>query len=66
MRQTRAVAWEQEVPCAAFDQDLLYSFGAFKTVCRVRRNDAKARVASALNRDAVVSSAPSEASSENR
>lgn len=33
-----------DVPRSNFDQDLLYSFGAFKTVCRIKRNDAENRV----------------------
>ena len=32
------------VPRSALPQDLLYSFGAFLTICKVRRNDAEARV----------------------
>jgi restriction system protein len=32
------------VPRSAFEQDLLYSFGAFMTVCGMARNDAEARV----------------------
>ena len=33
-----------DVPRTAFEQDLLYSFGAFMTVCRIGKNDAEARV----------------------
>lgn len=32
------------IPRSAFPQDLLYSFGAFLTICRVKRNEAEARV----------------------
>ena len=32
------------VPRNSFPQDLLYSFGAFLTICNVQRNDAEARV----------------------
>jgi len=32
------------IPRSNFDQDLLYSFGAFKTICRIERNDAEKRV----------------------
>lgn len=32
------------IPRSSFDQDLLYSFGAFMTVCRIARNDAEHRV----------------------
>ncbi len=39
------VKWlHTDVPRSAFDQDLLYSFGAFMTVCRMARNEAEARV----------------------
>ena len=45
-RHTRAVDWARaDVPRTAFEQDLLYSFGAFMTVCNVSRNDAPRRVA---------------------
>ena len=32
------------IPRTVFPQDLLYSFGAFMTICRIQRNDAEARV----------------------
>ena len=39
------VEWiAKDVPRTNFDQDLLYSFGAFMTVCQVSRNDAEKRV----------------------
>lgn len=42
---SRRVKWiSQDVPRSAFDQDLLYSFGAFSTVCQIHRNDAEKRV----------------------
>jgi len=48
-RHVRTVEWiRQDVPRTAFEQDLLYSFGAFMTVCRVSRNDAERRVATVL------------------
>ena len=41
----REIEWiAQDVPRTNFDQDLLYSFGAFMTVCQVSRNDAEKRV----------------------
>jgi len=44
-RHSRTVKWfAMDVPRSIFDQDILYSFGAFLTVCRVERNDAEARV----------------------
>lgn len=41
----REVEWfGREVPRSNFGQDLLYSFGAFMTICRIRRNNALDRV----------------------
>ena len=37
-----------DVPRSEFGQDLLYSIGAFLTVCRIERNDADSRVAAIL------------------
>jgi restriction system protein len=49
-RHTRAVKWiRQDLPRTAFHQDLLYSFGAFLTVCNISRNDAERRVKEVLN-----------------
>lgn len=48
-RHVRPVKWERvDVPRSTFGQDLLYSFGAFMTVCRIRRNDAERRVAAVV------------------
>jgi restriction system protein len=48
-RHTRPVKWERpDVPRTAFEQDLLYSFGAFMTVCQISRHDAARRVAMVL------------------
>jgi restriction system protein len=42
----RSVKWIGEaIPRARFGGDLLYSFGAFMTICRVQRNNAEARLA---------------------
>jgi restriction system protein len=46
---TRKVEWIGEYPRSQFDQDLLYSFGAFMTVCRIRRNNAEQRVQAILS-----------------
>lgn len=41
----RPVKWIGEaIPRANFGKDLLYSFGAFMTICRIQRNHAEARV----------------------
>lgn len=48
-RHTRQVEWlRTDVPRTDFKQDLLYSFGAFMTVCQITRHDAEARVAAVL------------------
>lgn len=44
-RHTRKVQWiKDDIPRDVFGQDILYSFGAFMTVCQIRRNDAEERV----------------------
>lgn len=49
LRHTRPVKWVRvDVPRTAFEQDLLYSFGAFMTVCTITRNEAERRVAAVL------------------
>ncbi|WP_371194271.1 restriction endonuclease [Glaciecola sp. SC05] len=41
----RSVEWQPEpVPRSHFSQDLLYSFGAFMTICRIKRNNAEERI----------------------
>jgi restriction system protein len=46
----RKVEWiEKEIPRTSFDQDLLYSFGAFKTFCEINRNDAETRIKAFLS-----------------
>jgi restriction system protein len=45
----RPVRWlKPDVPREVFRQDLLYSFGAFMTVCEISRNDALPRVEAVL------------------
>ena len=49
LRHTRPVKWLQtDLPRTTFEQDLLYSFGAFLTVCNISRNDAARRVTAVL------------------
>lgn len=44
-QHVRDVTWlNTSIPRDVFDQDLLYSFGAFLTVCEIKRNDAEQRV----------------------
>lgn len=45
IRHTRKVKWiKKDIPRGDFDQDILYSFGAFMTVCQITRNNAEKRV----------------------
>lgn len=49
-RHTRAVRWiREDIPREAFGKDLLYSFGAFMTVCQVKRNNAENRIRAVLD-----------------
>lgn len=52
MRHTRPVKWiRPDVSRGEFAQDLLYSLGAFMTVCRIQRNDAQRRFAAVIAGD---------------
>lgn len=45
MKHVRKVHWiKEDLSRTVFEQDLLYSFGAFKTVCQISRNDAERRI----------------------
>ena len=49
MHHVRGVKWiRTDIPRANFDQDLLYSFGAFMTVCQIKRNNAEERIQAIL------------------
>lgn len=49
----RPVRWLQtDIPRDAFDQDLLYSFGAFITIGRVQRDRAEGRILAAIGQEA--------------
>ncbi len=50
VKHIRKVKWLKTIPRSAFDQDLLYSLGAFMTVCQIKRNDAEKRILSLMNR----------------
>ena len=59
----RSINWFSGlIPRTVFPQDLLYSFGAFMTICRIQRNDAEARVKAMAGRnwqpESVAASAP--------
>ena len=48
-RHTRKVSWiRDDLPRSTFDQDILYTMGAFLTVCRISRNNAEARIRATL------------------
>lgn len=44
VKHLRKVRWLKIIPRSDFDQDLLYSFGAFMTVCKIKRNNAVERI----------------------
>jgi restriction system protein len=49
-RHTRPVQWiRDDVPRGSLGQDLLYSLGAFMTVCEIKRNNAEMRIQSVMN-----------------
>lgn len=49
-KHSRKVKWfAQDIPRERFDQDILYSFGAFLTVCRIQRNNAEERIKEMAN-----------------
>jgi restriction system protein len=52
-RHTRTVKWlRPDIPRTAFEKDLLYSLGAFMTVCQIERNNAEARIRAMLTNKA--------------
>lgn len=55
----RSVDWfATDIPRNNFDQDILYSFGAFMTVCKITRNDAEQRIKDMAANNWKVKSAP--------
>jgi restriction system protein len=49
-RHVRPVEWiVTDVPRSVIKQDLLYSMGAFSTVCQISRNDAEARLSAIVD-----------------
>ena len=48
-KHTRPVEWiAQDMPRDRFDEDLLFSLGAFMTVCQIKRNNAEKRIRAML------------------
>jgi restriction system protein len=59
VRHTRTVQWlRPDIPRTAFEKDLLYSLGAFMTVCQIERNNAEARIRSMLTNKPTPQQAP--------
>jgi len=50
IKHIRRVRWLKTIPRSAFGQDILYSLGAFMTVCKIERNDAENRVKNLLQK----------------
>ena len=48
-KHTRPVQWKHEIPRNQIGQDLLYSFGAAMTVCRISRYNAESRIKALLS-----------------
>ena len=65
----RSVKWfATDIPRSNFEQDILYSLGAFLTICRISRNDAEKRIKEMAKNDWKLSHANAgkiEGSSEN-
>lgn len=53
IKHIRKVNWIKTFPRSSFDQDILFSLGAFLTIGRVRREDAEQRVRSMLKGEIV-------------
>jgi len=59
MRHQRTVSWiREDVPRDEIAQDLLYSLGAFLTVCRIKRNNAEQRIRALLDGNPSLSHTP--------
>ena len=63
-KHLRPVKWLKELPREKIDQDILYSLGAFMTVCRVQRNKAEERVEKLLQGE--ISETPETVAEEER
>jgi len=44
IKHIRRVKWLKTIPRSTFDQNILYSFGAFMAVCKIEREDAEQKV----------------------
>jgi len=60
-RHTRPTRWlKTDIPRSAVGQDLLYSLGAFMTVCQITRNNAERRIRALLEGTKKLSAQPPE------
>ena len=50
IKNIRQVKWLKTIARSEFDQDILFSLGAFSTVCEIKRNDAENRIKSMLGK----------------
>ena len=48
------VKWIKEISRSEFDQDLLYSIGAFLTICKIQRNNAEDRISAMIEDQQIV------------
>ncbi|MEW6685562.1 MAG: restriction endonuclease [Candidatus Edwardsbacteria bacterium] len=51
VKHIRRVKWLKIIPRTAFDQNLLYSLGAFMTVCEIKRDEAENKVLKLLKKE---------------
>jgi len=57
-RHIRLVVWLKELLRKDIDQDLLYSFGVFMTICQIASNDAESRIMKIIDKGAIPKVAP--------
>lgn len=64
VKHIRRVKWLKTIPRSSFDQDILYSLGAFITVCKIKRHDAENRVRKLLGEQVIEPDVVSEKAAE--
>jgi restriction system protein len=61
----RKVEWiKKDIPRSSFDQDILYSLGAFLTVCQIQRNQAEERIKAVLEGRVTAAALPADEASD--
>ena len=58
VKHIRSVKWLKTIPRSQFDQDLLFSLGAFSTVCEIKRNNAENRIIEMLTKSSYLAPEP--------